>query len=72
MKTRVAVLLSALAVLAVLVATAFKQSDEAWVGFQKKYNELSTAKGATTQAPAVEPPAAPTDAPVAPAAPTTG
>lgn len=51
MKTRVAVFLSALAVLAVLAATAFRSSDEAWVGFQKQYNELSAAKGATTSAP---------------------
>jgi mono/diheme cytochrome c family protein len=51
MKTRVAVFLSALAVLAVFAATAFRSSDEAWVGFQKKYNELSAAKGATTSAP---------------------
>jgi mono/diheme cytochrome c family protein len=45
------VFLSSLAVLAVLVATAFKSSDEAWVGIQKKYNEISLSKGATTQAP---------------------
>jgi mono/diheme cytochrome c family protein len=51
MKTRIAVFLSALAVLAILGATAFKQSDEAWVGFQKKYNEISKAKGATTETP---------------------
>jgi mono/diheme cytochrome c family protein len=51
MKTRIAVLFSALAVLVVLGATTFRAADESWVGFQKKYNELSLAKGAKSAAP---------------------
>jgi mono/diheme cytochrome c family protein len=44
MKIRAALLITAAAVLVVLGAAATRSADEAWVGFQKKYLELSAAR----------------------------
>ncbi len=51
MKIRAAVLVAAAAVLVVLGAAATRSADEAWVGFQKRYAELSAAKSKTPGAP---------------------
>ena len=51
MKIRIALLVSAFAVLAILGAASARSVDEAWIGFQKQYAKLSRAKGGNAGAP---------------------
>ena len=51
MKIRVAVLACSALVVAVLAAAATRSVDEAWVGFQENYLELSAAKSGGAAAP---------------------